>query len=232
MTVYFLVCPNRVKIGFTARTLGSRVADFSTAIPDILSIWWKAGDEKHEADLHSLFSEYRLRGDREWFHLVPQLDRYIRSHAAEWACGEDAIEHVEPERPIPVLKKFQDPIEDCLDDEGVERLVRARALDPAPIAPDDLAEVRAIFNGCSSYSEVIFLFIGNKDPYWKGSPRRCPIHEDDGSRSWFIKPIGQDWSCSHGASGDCLDLLAAFLGCDIHKAAAIALAWLGYLRKT
>lgn len=86
--VYFVVCPDRVKIGFTSTTVSRRVAGLSTACDDIESVWAKPGDRQHEAALHDLFAQYRRRDDREWFHRVPLLDRYIQSHAERLATPD------------------------------------------------------------------------------------------------------------------------------------------------
>jgi T5orf172 domain. len=69
--VYFILCDEYVKIGFTAN-VRRRVKDLAAIIPhDIHLIGVVFGPPQLESALHSLLTDYHHKG--EWFRAVPDL---------------------------------------------------------------------------------------------------------------------------------------------------------------
>jgi hypothetical protein len=82
---------NAYKIGFTARSVRSRVRQMQTGRPDTLRILWSGdGSMDDERALHALLSPSRLRG--EWFadtDVVRIAIDLLRWYGAPWTARLD-----------------------------------------------------------------------------------------------------------------------------------------------
>lgn len=70
-----------IKIGFTARTLASRLRNLQTASSaELRVLGWQRGGPELEQELQARFEGHRLRG--EWFRPDPELLAYIEALAS------------------------------------------------------------------------------------------------------------------------------------------------------
>lgn len=79
-TVYFVRSGDTgpIKIGYTERPIGQRLADLQTGCPTKLSVLKTvAAQKEHEIELHRRFYASRLHG--EWFEATHELLAYIES---------------------------------------------------------------------------------------------------------------------------------------------------------
>ena len=82
MTVYFFQgeTTGHVKIGFTRRSVSSRLASLQTGSPErLVCIGTIDGDDSTEADLHARFASLRLHG--EWFRDGAELIDFVKENA-------------------------------------------------------------------------------------------------------------------------------------------------------
>lgn len=76
--IYFITCKggDLVKIGHTARSVETRMAEFQRDCPfDVLLLACVEGNRAVEKRFHTFFFEHHVRD--EWFHLAPSLREQI-----------------------------------------------------------------------------------------------------------------------------------------------------------
>jgi hypothetical protein len=71
--VYFIVCDQFIKIGFTRRSVEERLSEHATGNPRPMQILGSivVGDHEDDRDLHRRFARFHAHG--EWFHNVEVL---------------------------------------------------------------------------------------------------------------------------------------------------------------
>lgn len=80
--VYFLAAGPFVKIGFTGRSVQSRIDQMKTGCPyEIHLLATIPGDYKKERELHQKFDQHRAH--LEWFFAADEIINYIKEHADE-----------------------------------------------------------------------------------------------------------------------------------------------------
>lgn len=90
--VYFIECADRIKIGFTKRTVAKRIRGLTTGAPDDLKVLAAVeGSVPFERAIHKAAKQYRVRG--EWFKNCPEVRDLMHDIVFR---GHDAIGFVEP----------------------------------------------------------------------------------------------------------------------------------------
>ena len=99
--VYFLCSDNKIKIGFTKKSIDERIKQLNTGSPNkIYKLGWICGDKEKEKELHIRFSMYRIRNNSEWFFGEQEIIDYINSVNQEPNVFIDIIDN----KIIPLLK--------------------------------------------------------------------------------------------------------------------------------
>lgn len=89
--VYFIlgVETHRIKIGWTAHTVDSRLQAFKVGSPDeLVLLGTMPGTRKCERQLHAKFAENHVRG--EWFRVSEELARFIVDVCSQHQQPDDA----------------------------------------------------------------------------------------------------------------------------------------------
>ena len=93
--IYFIQgeTTRRIKIGFTARFIHSRISALQIGSPDkLIFLGARPGDEQMEYELHNKFRNYYSHG--EWFYESDPLNQYIKQycfHDIEVAHSVDSL---------------------------------------------------------------------------------------------------------------------------------------------
>lgn len=74
-SVYFIRDRSKVKIGHSISP-ENRMKMFTTHTA-LKLLATEPGGRKRESELHKIFAKFRVKGTREWFHLSPELEKYI-----------------------------------------------------------------------------------------------------------------------------------------------------------
>lgn len=75
--VYFIRDRKRVKIGHSINPDMRMKVFFTHSTLTLMAT--EPGGQKREAELHKHFARLRVNGTREWFHLKPELEEYVKS---------------------------------------------------------------------------------------------------------------------------------------------------------
>lgn len=82
--IYFLTEGKHIKIGYTTQPIDKRIKQLNTgSAQTIYLLGWIYGDKKVEKELHTRFSNSRVRFNAEWFKPTENLIEFINENSLE-----------------------------------------------------------------------------------------------------------------------------------------------------
>ncbi len=80
--VYFLVDENNnIKIGYTKGNIDKRIQQLQTGnSKKIMQLGWIEGNKTKEKELHSIFGNFRINSNNEWFYPNDEIIKFINEN--------------------------------------------------------------------------------------------------------------------------------------------------------